>query len=412
MASPPSPLGQPRSHGPSEFSTPGLLPLALRVLSRTPHCPHRPPPPSRGLRTHLRPHQRLTLLRKRTPTTCSAAASLLCPQPPSQPFPLLPPMLIPRAMAPHGDSPTQGCPQGRAHAAHGGSPRPGHPLTVTITDAHGGWQHVPGAGGHVNTRQAHTLTPGTATCRVHMGLLTGWHTGCRVCWAWQLQGSQPRGPPRFQKRGAQRLQSRPRVWGRQGHCPLTGSQKQASAPGGHLAGTVPRGSQLQPGERAGLTGTEERTHHPPWAARPPHRTLTPAAPWAQGTAVEAGPAVGTAGAVAVVQASLAAPSARVAGGRIAGVDVVVALAGPARAPPGLLPRPRAPKVARGAAVTAGPWRAGCMWAPHSQKGQGVAGRAEGTIATSRPLSWLPSAAPVLPPRDPPAPAGPRERCPA
>lgn len=78
-----------------------------------------------------------------------------------------------------------------------------------------------------------------------------------MCRAWQLQGSQPRGPPRFQKRGAQRLQSRPSVWGRQGHCPLTRSQKQASAPGGHLTGLVPRGSQLQPGDRKGLTGAEE-----------------------------------------------------------------------------------------------------------------------------------------------------------
>lgn len=85
-------------------------------------------------------------------------------------------------------------------------------------------------------------------------------------------------PPRFQKRGAQRLQSHPRVWGRQGHCPLTWSQKQASALDGHRTGTVPRGSQVQAGERAGLAGMEGRTRPPPGAVLAPHHTLTPAAP--------------------------------------------------------------------------------------------------------------------------------------
>lgn len=170
-------------------------------------------------------------------------------------FPVRPPTLIPRTMTLTVAHPlaNAGCPRGQAHAAHGGSPRPDPAHSYYGT--HSGWQHTPGAGAHVNTARAHTHSHRALPHAV--GLLTGWHTGCRVCWAWQLQGSQPRGPPRFQKRGAQRLQSHPRVWGRQGHCPLTWSQKQASALDGHRAGTVPRGSQVQ----AWQGWREEPAHH-------------------------------------------------------------------------------------------------------------------------------------------------------
>lgn len=129
------------------------------------------------------------------------------------------------------------------------------------------------------------------------------------------------GTPRFQKRGAQRLQSHPSVWGRQGHCPLARLQKQASAPDGHLAGTVPWGSQLQPGERKGLTGRDEREPtRPPWDA-PTHSayTIMLAVPGAQDTGLKARPAVSTAKAMAVVQTVLTAPTLGVAGSRIAGM---------------------------------------------------------------------------------------------
>lgn len=124
---------------------------------------------------------------------------------------------------------------------------------------------------------------------------------------------------------------------------------------GTARGRCPGGHSCSLGR--GRAGRDGGRNPPPLGRRPTHRTLTPAAAWAQGTAVEARPAVGTAGAVAVVQAALAAPRVRVAGGGVAGVDVVVALAGPAGAPPGLLRWPRAPEVAGGAAVTARSWEA-------------------------------------------------------
>ena len=114
-----------------------------------------------------------------------------------------------------------------------------------------------------------------------------------MCWAWQVQGSQPWGPPRCQKRGAQWLQSCPCVWGQQGHCPLTWLQKEASAQEGHRAGTVPWGSQLQPGDEE--ESEEGEPTHLPWdVLTHPSHTLTTAAPWMQGTGMEARPAVGKA----------------------------------------------------------------------------------------------------------------------
>lgn len=75
----------------------------------------------------------------------------------------------------------------------------------------------------------------------------------------------------------------------------------------------------------------------------------------QGIAEIAGLALGAAGPGSVVQAAAAVPCVRVTGPRVAGVDVVVALAGPAHSSLHL----RHPKVARGAAVAAGP--CGDVW---------------------------------------------------
>lgn len=94
------------------------------------------------------------------------------------------------------------------------------------------------------------------------------------------------------------------------------------------------------------------------AGAPGVTAAAPAAPWAQGTAVEARPAVGTASAVAVVQTALAMSAVGVTGGWVTGINIVVALAGPAGTPSGVISRPGAPKVAGGAAVTAGSCIAG------------------------------------------------------
>lgn len=88
----------------------------------------------------------------------------------------------------------------------------------------------------------------------------------------------------------------------------------------------------------------------------------PAAPLVQGTALEARPAVGTARAMAVVLTVLAVST--VGGHRRLdhGINIVVALAGLAQTLSGVISWPRVPKVAQGAAVTAGAWSGlGYVW---------------------------------------------------
>lgn len=91
--------------------------------------------------------------------------------------------------------------------------------------------------------------------------------------------------------------------------------------------------------------------------RSPRVTATAAAAALQGIAEIARLALGAAGPGGVVQAAAAVPCVRVTGPRVAGVNVVVALAWPAHSPLHL----RRPEVARRAAVAAGP---------------GISGRAE------------------------------------
>lgn len=161
--------------------------------------------------------------------------------------------------------------------------------------------------------------------------------------------------------------------------------------------------------RRGRVWQGQRKDNPPTTLgclHAPHHTLMPA-PWAQGTAVEARPAVGAARAMSVVQTSLAVPTVGVTGSGVPGVNVVT-LAGPAQTPSGVPSWLRAPKVARGTAVTVGPWR---DWGTCSclrfladyrslipnQKVHGLAQRAEDTIVTLRPTSWLTSSRSVIPP---------------
>lgn len=99
-------------------------------------------------------------------------------------------------------------------------------------------------------------------------------------------------------------------------------------------------------------GTEEEPIHPPWhVSTHPHHTPMPAAPWTQGSAMEARPAVGTARTMAVVQTAVVVPTVGVTGSRITGIDIIVALTGLAWIPPRDSLWPRVPKVARGTAVT-------------------------------------------------------------
>lgn len=230
--------------------------LALRVLSGHPTV-HAVPPPSPGLRTHMRPPQGPTLLRKPLPppapavSPCALGLLQALPPPPSRAHS--------SGHDPQGESPTLGCPRGRAHAAQGSSPRP-------AARSQGPHSRTNRGGGHGITRHRHTHSHGPAPgCAP--GLLTGWHTSCRVCWAWQLQGSQPRGPPRFQKRGAQRLQARPRVWGAAGALPADRVAEAGLGPRWAPRGDCAPGVTAAAWGEGGLDGTEEGTH-PPWP--PPH----------------------------------------------------------------------------------------------------------------------------------------------
>lgn len=124
------------------------------------------------------------------------------------------------------------------------------------------------------------------------------------------------------------------------------------SPRGHRAGTVPWGSQLQPGDEGGPE--EGEPTHLPWdVLTHPSHTLTTVAPWMQGTAMEARPAVGKAATMAVVQTALAVATVGVAGSRVMRIDIIVALTGPAWTPSGVSPWPRVPKASRGTVVAAG-----------------------------------------------------------
>lgn len=79
--------------------------------------------------------------------------------------------------------------------------------------------------------------------------LTVSQAGCKARVGWQPQGSQPPGPPRLQKWGAQRSQLLPTTLGRQAQVPLLRSQVQV--PAAQWEARVPRGSQLQPAGRWG-----------------------------------------------------------------------------------------------------------------------------------------------------------------
>lgn len=150
--------------------------------------------------------------------------------------------------------------------------------------------------------------PAMATCYSPFGL-THWVTPRLQSVSGVAAAGLPAWAPEVPERGAQRLIP-PSVWGRQGHCPLTGSQKQASAsrwapPGAGAPGI----HSCSLGTGRGLTGAEGRestlphlgtpSPTPPTHSRrqPPGRRALPWKP--------ARPAVGTASTVAVVQTALA-----------------------------------------------------------------------------------------------------------
>lgn len=135
------------------------------------------------------------------------------------------------------------------------------------------------------------------------------------------------------------------VWGRQGHCPLTGSQKQASASGGHLTGLVPGDHSCNLGTGRGLTGAEgRRSTSTLGRPHPPTHTLTGSLGW--GTAMEARPAVGTANTVAVCRSALLAMSTVGYRRQLGHGDQYCCCTGRAAGTPsGVISRPGVPKVA-------------------------------------------------------------------
>lgn len=141
-------------------------------------------------------------------------------------------------MCPHLGTPAQGLPSDapgtgsrcgpRSRAGTGTAPSPAAKVTRS-------------AGQRTGHRAGSGAVPG---CGVG---LTTWQAGCRACVGWQPQGSQPPGPPRLQKWGAQRSQLLPTTLGRQAQAPVPWSQVQV--PVAQWEARVPRGSQPQPAGR-------------------------------------------------------------------------------------------------------------------------------------------------------------------
>lgn len=158
--------------------------------------------------------------------------------------PCNPPPHVPRAPAPP-------IPGTRPHL---GTPARGLPSDAPGTGSRRGPQSQAGTGTAPSPAAREACSAGRLTGRREgSGAMPGYQgltvsqAGCKARVGWQPQGSQPPGPPRLQKWGAQRSQLLPTTLGRQAQVPLLRSQVQV--PAAQWEARVPRGSQLQPAGR-------------------------------------------------------------------------------------------------------------------------------------------------------------------